>query len=207
MMQRGISPTRKVIELRKTEIMTQLNILKNGVRTTKLYCFLKQGRLVESPNYFGGGHFMIRKDAFPEEYKVFCSAIGRNEWCLYQKITDKDVKKAFARKSGKPKLFEPATHDDYTLLDGDSRFNSKYYWYLCKVLGCKLYFGDYVTPVAIKKDNKTVGFAMGLITERLGHPKRKAASRKPWWSMQVHNGQQGYFHQQRMGFTSGGRKK
>jgi len=152
--------------------MNKSNILKNGVRSTKAHCFLRQGRLVESPNYFGGGHFMIRKDAFPDEYKIFKAVDDR--WLTRNSLTDKDVKKAFAHKAGKPKLFEPTTHDDYTMLDGDSRFNSKYYWYLCKVLGCKLYFGDYMTPIAIKKDNKTAGFAMGLITERLGHPKRFA---------------------------------
>jgi len=154
--------------------MSDQNILKNGVRSTKAHCFLRQGRLVESPNYFGGGHFMLRKDAFPEDYKIF--SVVEDRWSIRTSMTEKAVRKAMsANKSGKPKLFEPASHDDYTLLDGDNRFNSKYYWYLCKVLGCKLYFGDYITPITIKKDNKTVGFAMGLITERLGHPKRKAA--------------------------------
>ena len=154
--------------------MTDQNILKNGVRSTRVYCFLRQGRLVESPTYFGGGHFMLKKSEFPNEYKLF-SAVD-SDWSIRTILTDKKVRKSFANKSGKPKLFEPTSHDDYTLLDGDNRFNSKYYWYLCKVLGCKLYFGDYITPITIKKDNKTVGFAMGLITEELGHPPIKDAA-------------------------------
>lgn len=153
--------------------MTKTDILKNGVRSTKKYCYEKQQRLIETPTYFGGGHYMLKKDCFPDEYQVFKNGIN---YVHHARMTDKAVKKAFANKSGELKLFEPTKHDDYTLQDDhNNRFNSKYYWHLCKVLGCSLYFGDYLTPVTIKKGHLIVGYAMGMATDELGHRKAKAA--------------------------------
>jgi len=118
---------------------------------------------------------MLLKSAFPAEYEIFKQVVDNEDWAIHQTMTDKDIRKSFAYKSGKLKLFEPLTHDDYpSLQDGDNnRFDSKYYWYFCKALGCTIHFGDYLTPITIKKNNKIVGYAMGMATEELGH--RKAA--------------------------------
>ena len=139
------------------------DILKNGVRSTKKAVWGSLFMYTESPNYFGSGHFMLKKSEFPDEYKIWQDVLSGDDYMTPRFHTDKDVKKAFAYKSGKSVLFKPTNSDDYpSVMQGDNRFNAKYYWLLCKKMGCALYFGDYGTPIAIKKGRKIVGYAMPL---------------------------------------------